>query len=74
MESERSVVEVHGMLAKHFSTRPEVGLWKFILNVVLETPNPFDPALRRHPRRDFVLVAVLVGMPAGTFLYFNLWN
>jgi len=41
--------------------------------LVLEPKNPFEPQLRRRPRRDFVLLVVLAGMPVGAFVYFNFW-
>ena len=73
MAKELTVKEVHGMLAKYFSSRPGLGLWKSILDLVLQPKNPFEPQLRRRPRRDFVLLVVLAGMPVGGFVYFNFW-
>ena len=73
MSKEHTADEVYGMLAKHFSSRPDLGLWKRILDVVLQPKNPFEPQLRRRPRRDFVLLVVLAGMPVGAFIYFNFW-
>jgi len=73
MAKELTVKEIHGMLAKYFSSRPDLGLWKSILNLVLEPKNPFEPQLRRRLRRDSVLVALLAGMPVGAFGYFNFW-
>jgi len=73
MAMERTAKEVHEMLAKFFGSRPDLGLWKSVLDLALEPRNPFDPGLRRRPKRDFVLVVVLAGMPAGAFIYFNFW-
>jgi hypothetical protein len=70
---EHTAKEVHGMLAKYFRGRPDLGLWKGILDLALEPRNPFEPGLPRKLRRDFVLVVVLAGMPAGAFVYFNFW-
>ena len=73
MTRERTAKEIHGMLAKYFRSRPDLGLWKSILDLVLQPKNPFEPQLRRRPRRDFVLLVVLAGMPVGAFVYFNFW-
>jgi len=73
MGKERSVKEIHGVLAKYLKRRPDLGLLESILNLVLEPKNPFEPEMRRRPRRDFILVAVLAGMPVGAFVYFNFW-
>ena len=73
MSKEHTAEEVYGMLAKYFSSRPDLGLWKSILDVVLQPKNPFEPQLRRRPRRDFALLVVLAGMPVGAFVYFNFW-
>ena len=73
MATERTAKEVHGMLTKYLGSRPDLGLWKSILHVAFEPQNPFEPRLRRRPRRDFVLIVVLAGMPVGAFVYFNFW-
>ena len=73
MANERTAKELRGMLVKYFRSRPDLGLWKCILDLVLEPKNPFEPEMRRQPRRGFVLVIVLSGMPVGVFVYFNFW-
>ncbi len=64
---------MHAILVKYLKGRRGLGLWKGLLDFVLEPPNPFEPEKRREPRKDFVLVAVLVGLPLGAFVYFNFW-
>ena len=64
---------MHAILVKYLKGRRDLGLWKGLLDFVLEPPNPFEPEKRREPRKDFVLVAVLVGLPLGAFVYFNFW-
>ena len=59
------------MLTRYLNGRSDLGFWKSILNLVLEPQNPFEPEKRRGPRKDFALVAVLVGLPLGAFIYFN---
>ena len=73
MARERTAKEIHGMLVKYFRSRPDLGLWKSIVDLLLQPKNPFEPQLRRRPRRDFVLLVVLAGMPVGAFVYFNFW-
>lgn len=73
MAKERTAKEIRGMLVKYFRSRPDLGLWKSILDLMLEPKNPFEPEMRRRPRRGFILVIVLSGMPVGVFVYFNFW-
>ena len=73
MSKERTAKEVHGMLGKYLKGRRDLGLSKGILSLLLEPKNPFEPEKRRGPRKDFVLLAVLVGLPVGAFVYFNFW-
>lgn len=62
------------MLVGCFKTRRDLGIWKSILDLILEPQNPFEPAMRRNSRKGFVLVIVLLGLPVGAFLYFNFWS
>ena len=73
MAEECTAKEMHAILVKHLKGRQDVGLWKGLLDFVLEPPNPFEPEKRREPRKEFVLVAVLVGLLVGAFVYFNFW-
>lgn len=72
-EQEETTVEVHGRLIRYFSGRPDMGLDKMLLNLMLEPANPFDPKRRRKLKKGFVLV-VLVGLAlVATFVYFNIY-
>lgn len=62
------------MLADYFAARRDIGFWKSIIDMMLEPQNPFEPAMRRNPRKGFVLLMVLMGFPFGAFIYFNLWS
>lgn len=73
MAKELPTREVHAVLVKYFKARPDLGLWKAFLDLVLDPQNPFEPTKRREPRKAFVLAAVLVGLPLAAFAYFNLW-
>ena len=61
------------MLVKSLGCRRDLGLFKSIFDLVLEPQNPFELETRRGPRKDFVLVAVLVGLPVSALVYFNFW-
>lgn len=61
------------MLADYFRARRDLGFWKSIIDMILEPQNPFEPTMRRNPRKGFVLLMVLVGLPFVAFAYFNLW-
>ena len=73
MNKERTAKEVYAMLVKYISGRRDMGFFKSIFDLVLEPQNPFEPETRRGARKDFVLVAVLVGLPLSALVYFNFW-
>jgi hypothetical protein len=73
MAEECTAKEIHGTLVKYLEGRRDLGCWKGLVDFVLEPQNPFEPGKRREPRKDFVLAAVLVGLPLGAFVYFNFW-
>ena len=73
MTSGRAAKEVHGILVKYLKGRRDLGFFKSIFDLVLEPINPFEPEKRRGPRKDFVLIAVLVGLPVSALVYFNFW-
>ena len=66
--------EVHSWLKDDLNGRPELGLCKAILAVVLEPPNPFEPQRRRLQRKAFVLAVLWLLALAGVFIYFNWWS
>jgi hypothetical protein len=51
--------------------RSDLGIWKAIADLVLESANPFEPQAARQPKRWFVLVTLLLLLAGGCFLYFN---
>jgi hypothetical protein len=73
MAEECTAKEMHAILVKYLEGRRDVGVWKGLLDFVLEPQNPFEPEERREPRKGFVLVMVLAGLPLGGFVYFNFW-
>ena len=62
------------MLTNCFKARRDLGFWKSIGDLILEPQNPFEPGMRRNPRKSFVLMMVLLGLPVGAFVYFNFWS
>jgi hypothetical protein len=73
MAEQHTAKEMHAVLAKYLKARGDLGLSKAFLGMVLEPPNPFEPEKRREPRKSFVLVAVVVGLPLAAVFYFNFW-
>ena len=73
MAEECTAKEMHDILVKYLEGRHGLGFWKGLVEFVLEPQNPFEPEKRREPKKEFVLAAVLVGLPLGAFVYFNFW-
>jgi hypothetical protein len=73
MAEECTAKEMHDILVKYLEGRHDLGFWKGLVDFVLEPQNPFEPEKRREPKKEFVLAAVLVGLPLGAFVYFNFW-
>lgn len=71
MVKQLKVAEVHNALEAKLRARPDLGLWKAFVNLVLEPPNPFDRRARRWPKKEFVGVSIMVIAGAYVFLYFN---
>jgi hypothetical protein len=69
-----TVREVYLALEENLRKRPDLGLGKAVVDVVLESPNPFEPQAARRPQRWFVFVSVMAAALAGSFLYFNFWR
>ena len=66
--------EVQVWLEDYFRERPELGLRKAILAMILEPAILFEPKKPRFPKKSFVLMAMwLLGL-LGVFVYFNLWS
>jgi hypothetical protein len=61
-------------LRQYLISRPDIGAFKALLNVVFEPGNPFDPKAAKSPRRWFVLFSLLSALGVGCFMYFNLWR
>jgi len=64
--------EVRSWVKDYLKRRPELGLGKAILLVVLEPPNPFEQEGRPRPRKGFLLAVLWLLALVGVFVYFNL--
>jgi hypothetical protein len=66
-----TVAEVRAALDANLRARRELGLWKAIVDMMFESPNPFEPAARRKPRDGFILLCILITSTVCALLYFN---
>jgi hypothetical protein len=74
MKKEVTRREVQVWFENYFRDRPELGLGKAILTIILEPANLFEPKKPRFPKKSFALLAIwLLGL-LGVFVYFNLWS
>lgn len=71
MVKQLKVAEVHNALEARLRARPDLGLWKAFVNLVLEPPNPFDRRAMRRPKKEFVGISILIIVGACVCLYFN---
>jgi hypothetical protein len=55
----------------YVETRPEIGLTRMLLNLVLEPQDPFKPDARRNFRKGFVLATVFSAGFIVWFIWFN---
>jgi hypothetical protein len=74
MAKPATVKEVRTVLRQNLQSRPDLGLWKAVKDVVLEPPNPFEPSAVRRPQRWFVLLSIVSLGALGAFFCFNCWN
>jgi hypothetical protein len=68
----RSRKEVASLFRAAIEKRAEVGVGKALLNLFLEPQNPFDPRLRRQPRKLAILIGLIVAVAIASVIYFNL--
>lgn len=58
-------------IEESLAQQPHIGLRKAVVNMVLESHNPFDLSARRKPRACFVLGTVFFAAAVICFCYFN---
>jgi hypothetical protein len=69
-----SAKPAYSALRQYLISRPDIGAFKGLLNLVLEPANPFNPKAVRRPRRWLMLFSLLSILGLGCFVYFNLWE
>ncbi len=67
-----STAEVVATFRRRFETRPDVGIWKRLLNPFFGAPNPFDTKLRRRVRQEAIILGTLTFAAIAFATYFNL--
>jgi hypothetical protein len=72
MKKEVTRQEVQVWLEDYFRDRPELGLRKAILAMILEPAHLFEPKKPRYPEKSFVLLAIWILGLLSVFVYFNL--
>ncbi|MGB6875398.1 MAG: hypothetical protein WBD87_05135 [Candidatus Acidiferrales bacterium] len=63
--------EMHVWLKDYMRSRPDIGLGKAIVSLVLHPRNPFDSGARRKPRAWFLLSMIFLVAAVICFYYFN---
>jgi len=74
MSKEFTQLEIRSSLKDYLKSRPDLGLSKAVLAVVLEPVNPFEPEAPRRPRKAFVLAVFCLLAFLGVSIHFNLWS
>ena len=74
MPKPAGVKEVRMALRQNLQSRPDLGLWKAVMNGVLEPPNPFEPGTVQRPQCWFVLLSIVSLGALVAFFCFNCWN
>ncbi len=74
MTEQITQLEVRSRLKGYLKSRPDLGLRKVLLSVVLEPPNPFEPEAPRRPRKAFVLAVLCLLALLAVFVHFDLWS
>jgi len=59
-------------LQEYLISRPDIGAFKALLDLVLGPANPFEAESARSPKRSFVLFSLIFVLFLACFVYFNL--
>jgi hypothetical protein len=68
---QRTTKPVYDALCQYMRNRSDIGVFKAMLNGVLEARHPFDRKAARPPKRWFVLFSLLAALALGCFIYFG---
>ncbi len=67
----KQIEELESEMAEQLQARPDYGFWRRIGNLLLEPRNPFDPNPKRSPRKDVVVMGMLLLIGFLLVGYFN---
>ena len=59
-------------MIEQLESRPDYGFWRRLGNLLLEPRNPFDPSPTRSPKKDVVVMGMLLLIALLLVGYFNL--
>jgi hypothetical protein len=62
------------LFARYFKSRPDIGFGNLLLDVALETRDPFKPWEPRKVKKGFLAVMLVVLLAAAWFGYWNIPN
>ena len=68
----RQIEELESELVEQLRARPDYGLWRRLGNLLLEPRNPFDSDETRPPKKDVVVMGMLLLIGSLLVGYFNL--
>ncbi len=71
MEQPFKTKEVHAVLSQYIGSRPDIGAFKAVSDIVLEPRNPFEPKAARALRRWVVFFALVAALAIATLAYFG---
>jgi hypothetical protein len=63
--------ETRTWFAEHMKHRPDYGIGKAVLDLMLQPRSPFNPKKRRRFRPAFLYAAAWLGASVSVFAYFN---
>ena len=63
--------EIQKWIEESLAQRPDIGLRRAFVNIMLEGHNPFDSRAARKPRAGFMLGAILFAAAVIFSCYFN---
>ena len=64
--------ELERAMLEQLESRPDYGFWRRIGNLLFEPRNPFEPDSKRSPKKDVVVMGMLLLLALLLVGYFNL--
>jgi len=63
--------ELERAMVEELESRPDYRFWRRIGNLLLEPRNPFEPNPKRSPKKDVVVIGMLLLVGLSLVGYFN---